>query len=139
MKDDAVVVGTEERHRVLQLLRERDRSRLAVNRRAHVIGAGNGGLSASTAAILQEHTHAQQAVGSECLHCIFGRAAARATEGYRRETCVTDDLDRSRARLLTGDMDIGNSHRPPGVTVDELGAFRERVTARIDLLRKRQG
>ena len=60
-----------------------------------------------------------------------GRAAARATEGYRRETCVTDDLDRSRARLLTGDMDIGNSHRPPGVTVDELGAFRERVTARI--------
>ena len=76
MNDYAVVVGTEQRDWILQLLVQGGLRRATAARGATVISAWNRLLRAAGAAILQEQPDAKQAVGTERRDAIFRWSAA---------------------------------------------------------------
>src|SRR5262249_2736944 len=62
-------------------------------------------------------------------------AAAGARTGNRKSG-VTNHVDTLVARRLSGNLDVGRSYGAPAVAVHKLNALRERVTARVFLLRQ---
>ena len=123
---------------MLHLQRKRDAGRRAAASRAAVVRAWNGELRASGAAVLNEITDAEQAVGAERRDVVLGWAAAGAARRNRGEGRVGDDLDGQRAGIFAGDAHVRDLDRAPAEAVGELRALDERIAVRVLLLGKCQ-